>query len=208
MALRLVSAAERHRHSGLSPDPRARRPRAGVQTAARATRRRSSSRSCRRSPTAPPRTHSQRARSRRDRAARRRASTTSRSRWARSTTRSTSTGACSTLRAAQPDARHGLRRHGRPVPRVRRRHVREGPDASRHFGLGRRRPGGGARGGTRGRWRSSAATSFLDPWGTRCRSSPTPRFSSRRRPRSCGDMGLELEKSESALRELQDKGLT
>ena len=43
--------------------------------------------------------------------------------------------------------------------------------------------------------------------GTRCRSSRTPRSSSRRRPRSCSGMGLELEKSESALRELRDKGL-
>ena len=55
--------------------------------------------------------------------------------------------------------------------------------------------------------RSSAATRSAIPGGTTSRSSPTPRIQFTKAPEILRGMGLELGKSESAQRELRDKGL-
>ena len=55
--------------------------------------------------------------------------------------------------------------------------------------------------------RSSAATRSSTRGATTCRSSPTPTIQFSKTPEILRGMGLELEKTESAQRELRDKGL-
>ena len=84
----------------------------------------------------------------------------------------------------------------------------QGPDASRHFGLvvddqaavlaAAREAGVEIFGGN----------SFLDPWGNQVQVVAYSEIQFTKTPEILRGMGLELEKSESALRELQDKGLT
>ena len=49
--------------------------------------------------------------------------------------------------------------------------------------------------------------SFLDPWGNHVQVVDYADVQFSKTPEILGGMGLELEKSESALRELRDKGL-
>ncbi len=83
----------------------------------------------------------------------------------------------------------------------------QGPDAARHFGLvvddrdavlaGARDAGVKIFGGN----------SFLDPWGNHVQVVDYADVQFSKTPEILGGMGLELEKTESALRELRDKGL-
>ena len=83
----------------------------------------------------------------------------------------------------------------------------QGPDAARHFGLvvddreavlaAAREAGVKIFGGN----------SFLDPWGNQVQVVDYADVQFTKTPEILGGMGLELEKTESALRELRDKGL-
>jgi lactoylglutathione lyase len=83
----------------------------------------------------------------------------------------------------------------------------QGPDAARHFGLvvddceavlaAARAAGMKVFGGN----------SFLDPWGNQVQVVDYADVQFTKTPEILGGMGLELEKTESALRELRDKGL-
>ena len=82
-----------------------------------------------------------------------------------------------------------------------------GPDATRHFGLvvddrdavlaAAREAGVDIFGGN----------SFLDPWGNQVQVVAYGEVQFSKTPEILSGMGLELEKTESALRELRDKGL-
>jgi lactoylglutathione lyase len=84
----------------------------------------------------------------------------------------------------------------------------QGPDAARHFGLvvddrdavltAAREAGAEIFGGN----------SFLDPWGNQVQVVAYAEIQFTKTPEILRGMGLELEKTESALRELRDKGLT
>jgi catechol 2,3-dioxygenase-like lactoylglutathione lyase family enzyme len=84
---------------------------------------------------------------------------------------------------------------------------RQGPDATRHFGLvvddrdavlaAAREAGIDIFGGN----------SFLDPWGNQVQVVAYGEVQFSKTPEILSGMGLELEKTESALRELRDKGL-
>jgi predicted enzyme related to lactoylglutathione lyase len=84
----------------------------------------------------------------------------------------------------------------------------QGPDAARHFGLvvddrdavltAAREAGAEIFGGN----------SFLDPWGNQVQVVAYGEIQFTKTPEILRGMGLELEKTESALRELRDKGLT
>ena len=83
----------------------------------------------------------------------------------------------------------------------------QGPDAARHFGLvvddrdavlaAAREAGVKIFGGN----------SFLDPWGNQVQVVAYSEIQFSKTPEILRGMGLELEKTESALRELRDKGL-
>ena len=83
----------------------------------------------------------------------------------------------------------------------------QGPDATRHFGLvvddqeavlaAAREAGAELFGGN----------SFLDPWGNQVQVVAYADIQFTKAPEILRGMGLELEKSEAALRELRDKGL-
>jgi lactoylglutathione lyase len=83
----------------------------------------------------------------------------------------------------------------------------QGPDGTRHFGLvvddrdavlaAAREAGIDIFGGN----------SFLDPWGNQVQVVAYGEIQFSKTPEILSGMGLELEKSESALRELRDKGL-
>jgi lactoylglutathione lyase len=83
----------------------------------------------------------------------------------------------------------------------------QGPDASRHFGLvvddraaviaAAREAGVQVFGGN----------SFLDPWGNQVQVVAYSEIQFTKTPEILRGMGVELEKSESALKELRDKGL-
>ena len=83
----------------------------------------------------------------------------------------------------------------------------QGPDATRHFGLvvddrdavlaAAREAGVQIFGGN----------SFLDPWGNQVQVVAYSEIQYTKTPEILSGMGLELEKTESALRELRDKGL-
>jgi lactoylglutathione lyase len=83
----------------------------------------------------------------------------------------------------------------------------QGPDAARHFGLvvddrdavvaAAREAGIDIFGGN----------SFLDPWGNHVQVVAYSEVQFSKTPAILSGMGLELEKTESALRELRDKGL-
>jgi catechol 2,3-dioxygenase-like lactoylglutathione lyase family enzyme len=83
----------------------------------------------------------------------------------------------------------------------------QGPDATRHFGLvvddqaavlaAVREAGVAIFGGN----------SFLDPWGNQVQVVAYAEIQFSKTPEILHGMGLELEKTESALRELRDKGL-
>ena len=83
----------------------------------------------------------------------------------------------------------------------------QGPDASRHFGLvvddqaavlaAAREAGAKIFGGN----------SFLDPWGNQVQVVDYSEIQFTKTPEILRGMGVELEKSESAQRELRDKGL-
>jgi catechol 2,3-dioxygenase-like lactoylglutathione lyase family enzyme len=83
----------------------------------------------------------------------------------------------------------------------------QGPDASRHFGLvvddraavleAARAAGAQIFGGN----------SFRDPWGNQVQVVAYSEIQFTKTPEVLRGMGLELEKSESAVRELEDKGL-
>ena len=83
----------------------------------------------------------------------------------------------------------------------------QGPDAQRHFGLvvddreavltAAREAGVEIFGGN----------SFLDPWGNQVQVVAYSEIQFTKTPEILRGMGLELEKTESALRELRDKGL-
>ena len=83
----------------------------------------------------------------------------------------------------------------------------QGPDAARHFGLvvddrdavlaAARAAGVKVFGGN----------SFLDPWGNQVQVVDYAEIQFSKTPAVLRGMGLELEKSEAALRELRDKGL-
>jgi len=83
----------------------------------------------------------------------------------------------------------------------------QGPDAARHFGLvvddraavlaAAREAGIDVFGGN----------SFLDPWGNQVQVVEYSEVQFTKTPEILSGMGLELEKAESALRELRDKGL-
>jgi predicted enzyme related to lactoylglutathione lyase len=83
----------------------------------------------------------------------------------------------------------------------------QGPDATRHFGLvvddqaavlaAARDAGAEIFGGN----------SFLDPWGNQVQVVAYSEIQFTKAPGVLRGMGLELEKTESALRELRDKGL-
>ena len=83
----------------------------------------------------------------------------------------------------------------------------QGPDKSRHFGLvvddqavvlaAARATGAKIFGGN----------SFLDPWGNQVQVVAYSEIQFTKTPEILQGMGLELEKSESALQELRDKGL-
>jgi hypothetical protein len=84
----------------------------------------------------------------------------------------------------------------------------QGPDTSRHFGLvvddqaavlaAAREAGAEIFGGN----------SFLDPWGNQVQVVAYSEIQFTKSPEILRGMRLELDKSEKALRELQDKGLT
>ena len=84
----------------------------------------------------------------------------------------------------------------------------QGPDASRHFGLvvddqaavlaAAREAGAKIFGGT----------SFLDPWGNHVQVVAYDEIQFTKTPEILRGMGLELGKSEAALRELREKGLS
>ena len=83
----------------------------------------------------------------------------------------------------------------------------QGPDAARHFGLvvddqaavlaAARHAGADIFGGN----------SFLDPWGNQVQVVAYSEIQFTKTPEILRGMGVELEKSESALQELRDKGL-
>ena len=83
----------------------------------------------------------------------------------------------------------------------------QGPDASRHFGLvvddraaviaAAREAGAEVFGGN----------SFVDPWGNQVQVVAYSEIQFTKTPEILRGMGVELEKSESALKELRDKGL-
>ena len=83
----------------------------------------------------------------------------------------------------------------------------QGPDTTRHFGLvvddqeavltAAREAGAEIFGGN----------SFLDPWGNQVQVVAYAEIQFTKTPEILRGMGLELEKTESALRELRDKGL-
>jgi lactoylglutathione lyase len=83
----------------------------------------------------------------------------------------------------------------------------QGPDASRHFGLvvddqaaviaAAREAGAKVFGGN----------SFLDPWGNQVQVVAYSEIQFTKTPEILRGIGVELEKSESALKELRDKGL-
>jgi catechol 2,3-dioxygenase-like lactoylglutathione lyase family enzyme len=83
----------------------------------------------------------------------------------------------------------------------------QGPDAARHFGLvvdDREAVLAAARAAG---MKVFGGNSFLDPWGNQVQVVDYADVQFTKTPEILGGMGLELEKTESALRELRDKGL-
>ena len=118
-------------------------------------------------------------------------------------------GAAVRVRAPRASPRDGVPGDGRPVHRARRARARRRPDEGRHFGLvvddkdAARR---GARGGRR-RDPPRARPRLPRPLGQPRPGGRLPRHPVHEDPAVLAGMGVEIEKSESALAELREKGL-
>lgn len=84
----------------------------------------------------------------------------------------------------------------------------QGPDASRHFGLVVDDQAAVIAAARDAGVEVFGSNSFRDPWGNHVQVVAYSEIQFTKAPEILRGMGLELEKSESALRELQDKGLT
>ena len=83
----------------------------------------------------------------------------------------------------------------------------EGADAARHFGLVVDDGDAVLAAAREAGVRIFGGNSFLDPWGNQVQVVAYAEIQFSKTPEVLRGMGLELEKSESALRELRDKGL-
>ena len=81
------------------------------------------------------------------------------------------------------------------------------PDAARHFGLVVDDRDAVLAAAREGGVKIFGGNSFLDPWGNQVQVVAYADVQFSKTPEILRGMGLELEKSESALRELRDKGL-
>ena len=83
----------------------------------------------------------------------------------------------------------------------------QGPDAARHFGLVVDDVDGVLAAAREAGVDIFGGNSFLDPWGNQVQVVAYSEIQFSKTPEILSGMGLELEKTESALRELRDKGL-
>jgi lactoylglutathione lyase len=83
----------------------------------------------------------------------------------------------------------------------------QGPDASRHFGLAVDDQAAVLAAAREAGVEIFGGNSFLDPWGNHVQVVAYSEIQFTKTPEILRGMGLELEKSESALQELRNKGL-
>ena len=83
----------------------------------------------------------------------------------------------------------------------------QGPDRSRHFGLVVDDQAAVLAAARAASAKIFGGNSFLDPWGNQVQVVAYSEIQFTKTPEILQGMGLELEKSESALQELRDKGL-